>query len=173
MKDTTANRITVFRIMLIPLFLVFAYADMKYWAFGTYAVACISDFLDGYLARKYNEKTVFGAFMDPLADKMLVFAVMCFFIQVDKMPAWVVAIALLREFAVSGLRMMAAQNNQVISAGWSGKIKTASTMACLAAMLLFDSRCLNIICICIILVTTLCSGIEYFIINKHIFKEEK
>lgn len=171
MLNTTANKITMLRIVLIPVFLVLAYTGNIYWALGVYIIACISDFLDGYIARHYNQVSNFGKFMDPLADKMLVLAAMCFFVENGQMPGWVVAIVLFREFAVSGLRLIAVEQNIVIAAAWSGKIKTASTMVCLILMMLFGQyNAVNIISDAVILITTVYSGIEYFIKNKAVFK---
>lgn len=171
MLNTTANKITMLRIVLIPVFLILAYTGNIYWALGVYIVACISDFLDGYIARHYNQVSNFGKFMDPLADKMLVMAAMCFFVENGQMPGWVVAIVLFREFAVSGLRLIAVEQKIVIAAAWSGKIKTASTMVCLILMMLFThSRAISIISSAVILITTVYSGIEYFVKNKAVFK---
>lgn len=171
MLNTTANKITMLRIVLIPVFLILAYTGNIYWALGVYIAACISDFLDGYIARHYNQVSNFGKFMDPLADKMLVMAAMCFFVENGQMPGWVVAIVLFREFAVSGLRLIAVEQNIVIAAAWSGKIKTASTMVCLILMMLFSHiRAISIISSAVILITTVYSGIEYFVKNKAVFK---
>lgn len=169
---TTANKITIGRIVLIPVFLVLAYLGQMYWALAVYIIACLSDMADGYIARHYNQITNFGKFMDPLADKMLVLAAMCFFVENGQMPGWCVAIVLFREFAVSGLRLVAVEQNRVIAAAWSGKIKTASTMVALAAMMLFSQLSLvNIICTVIIVGTTVYSGVEYFYVNRDVFKD--
>lgn len=171
---TTANKITILRIVLIPVFLVLAYMGHMYAALAVYIIACISDFADGYIARHYNQISNFGKFMDPLADKMLVLAAMCFFIENGQMPGWAVAIVLLREFAVSGMRLVAVEQGTVIAAAWSGKVKTAATMVCLCAMLLFSEISLvNIISTIIIVGTTLYSGIEYFWVNRDVFKSFK
>ena len=170
---TTANKITVVRIILVPVFMLLAYINKPYIAFGVYVIACLSDFLDGYIARHYNQITVFGKFMDPLADKMLVLAAMCYFIEAGKIPGWAVAIVIFREFAVSGLRLIAAQKNIVIAAAKSGKLKTASTMVCLGAMLIFsDYNWVNILSTVIIVATTLYSGIEYFKVNINVLSDE-
>ena len=171
MLKTTANKITVLRIILIPVFLLFAYNHLMVPALIVYLVACISDMADGYIARHYNQITNFGKFMDPLADKMLVLAAMCFFIENGQMPGWVVAVVLFREFAVSGLRLIAVEQNRVIAAAWSGKIKTAVTMVCLALMMVFPSDVLNWVCTILILVTTVYSGVEYFMKNKDVFQD--
>ena len=105
MFKTTANKITMLRIVLIPVFLVLAYMGNMMAALAVYIVACLSDFADGYIARHYNQISNFGKFMDPLADKMLVLAAMCFFIENGQMAGWAVAVVLFREFAVSGMRL--------------------------------------------------------------------
>ena len=88
---TTANKLTIMRIALIPVFLVVLYLDFagaRWWALGIFIVACLTDFADGYIARHYNQITNFGKFMDPLADKMLVMAAMCYFVECGQMPGW-------------------------------------------------------------------------------------
>ena len=105
---TTANKLTLARVALIPVFLVILYLDFPYArcaAFGVFVVACLTDFVDGYIARHYNQVTNFGKFMDPLADKVLVMAAMCYLVEIGQMPGWCLAIVLLREFAVSGMRL--------------------------------------------------------------------
>lgn len=169
---TTANKITIFRVILIPFFLVLAYTGHMYWALVVYIIACLSDMADGYIARHYNQITNFGKFADPLADKMLVLSAMCFFIESGQMPAWVVAIVLFREFAVSGLRLVAVERQRVIAAAWSGKIKTGCTMVGLGAMLLFPQiELVNIIVSTLIVITTVYSGAEYFWKNRDVFKD--
>lgn len=169
--NTLPNKITICRMISIPLFLVLAYTGHMAIAFIVYVLACLSDFADGYLARKYNQITNFGKFMDPLADKMLVLAAMCYFVEVGKMPGWAVAIVLFREFAVSGLRMIAVEQNRVIAAAMSGKIKTFATMIALGAIMVFPaSKIIACIATGVIVITTLYSGIEYFIVNLDVFK---
>ncbi len=171
MLKTTANKITLARIIMVPVFLVLAYGDLVYGALAVYIIACLSDAADGYVARHYDQITNFGKFMDPLADKMLVLSAMCFFIDNGQMPGWAVAIVIFREFAVSGLRLLAAEQSRVIAAARSGKIKTACTMAGLAVMLVFGKHNLvNIIFTLLILATTVFSGIQYFIVNKDVLK---
>ena len=171
MFKTTANKITMLRIVLIPVFLVLAYADMMMAALAVYIVACLSDFADGYIARHYNQISNFGKFMDPLADKMLVLAAMCFFVENGQMAGWAVAVVLFREFAVSGMRLLAVEQGQVIAAAWSGKIKTAATMVCLILMLLVNNNVLNTVSTLVIVATTVYSGVEYFYVNRAVFKE--
>ena len=171
MFKTTANKITMLRIVLIPVFLVLAYGDMMMAALAVYIIACLSDFADGYIARHFNQISNFGKFMDPLADKMLVLAAMCFFVENGQMAGWAVAIVLFREFAVSGMRLLAVEQGQVIAAAWSGKIKTAATMVCLILMMLVNNNVLNIESTVIIVATTVYSGVEYFYVNRAVFKE--
>lgn len=172
--NTTANKITVFRIIMIPVFLVLAYMGHLKWAFVVYIIACLSDIADGYIARHYDQVTSFGKFADPLADKMLVLSAMCIMVERGQMPGWVVAVVLCREFAVSGLRLVAVEQNRVIAAAWSGKLKTGCTMVGLGAMLVFANVDLvNIICSALILITTVFSGVQYFWVNIDVFKKEK
>ncbi len=174
--NTTANKITIFRIVLIPVFMVLLYQDLTYWALAVYVVATCSDFIDGYIARNYNQVTDFGKFMDPLADKMLVLAAMCIFIEKELMPSWVVAIVLLREFAVSGLRLLAVEQGKVIAAAFSGKVKTFTTMVALGVLIVVREPWvpfpdfLTVLASVCILGTTLYSGAEYFIKNINVFK---
>ena len=164
-----ANKITMFRVVMIPVFLVFCYLDFpasNYIALAIFILASLSDFADGQIARRQNLVTDFGKFMDPLADKVLVTAAMLMFVEWGQMPAWVLAVVIAREVAVSGMRMMAATDGKVIAAAWSGKVKTASTMVCIILMFLPIPSVLNTICWVVILVTTVYSGVEYFIKNK-------
>ncbi len=178
---TTANKITLFRIILIPVFLLLAYTGHLYWALAVYILACLSDFADGYIARHYDQITDFGKFMDPLADKVLVMAAMCYFVEAGRMPGWALAVVLFREFAVSGLRLIAVEQQRVIAAAWSGKIKTGVTMVCLCLMLLIPAPRLGDsapdfiarISTVLILLTTVYSGVEYFIKNRDVFKDVK
>ena len=130
-------------------------------------------FADGYIARHYHQVSDFGKFMDPLADKCLVMAALCCFVEQGDMLAWILAVVLVREFAVSGMRLVAVEKGRVIAAAWSGKIKTASTMVCICLILFGIPHWLNIVCQVIILVTTVYSGAEYFIKNADVFKESK
>ena len=172
------NKLTMLRVILVPVFMVFAAlsrygtqdfnAGLMLAAGIVFAVASFTDFLDGYLARKNNLVTDFGKFMDPLADKCLVVAAMLWFVEIGQMPAWALLIVLVREFAVSGLRMIASDKGRVIAAGWSGKVKTASTMVCIVLMFLPIPGWLNTVCVAVIAITTLYSGVEYFVLNRDI-----
>ncbi|MBR3562086.1 MAG: CDP-diacylglycerol--glycerol-3-phosphate 3-phosphatidyltransferase [Oscillospiraceae bacterium] len=181
---TTANKLTLLRMALIPVFLGVLYAGFpgsRYVALGVFIAASLTDMLDGYIARHYNQITDFGKFMDPLADKVLVMAAMCWFVEAGRMPGWVLAIVLFREFAVSGMRLVAVEQGRVIAAGWSGKVKTAATMVCLCLMLLIAAPAVGdsapdfvaSISNVVIVATTLYSGVEYFIKNRDVFKNAK
>ena len=163
------NKLTLLRIILILPFLLVLYLDVPYAsiiALVIFIVASLTDMLDGKIARKYNLITDFGKFADPLADKMLVMAAMVWFVDKGQMAGWALLIVLVREFAVSGLRMVASDKGRVIAAGWSGKVKTASTMVCIVLMFLPIPEVLNTVCVAVIVVTTIYSGVEYFVKNK-------
>lgn len=162
---TTASKITLARVALIPVFMVLLLLQQNIAALIVFIVASATDFVDGYIARHYNQVSDFGKFLDPLADKLLVLAAMLIFVQWGRMPAWAVMLVLTREFAVSGLRMVAAANGNVIAAGWSGKVKTASTMVGLCLMILFSNTTLDWVVTAVIAVTTIYSGGEYFAKN--------
>ena len=177
---TTANKITIFRVICIPVFIVLMYMDgaaARSGALAVFVIASLSDFLDGYIARHYNQVSNFRKFMDPLADKILVITAMLLFVESGRMPGWVLALVVAREFAVSGLRLVAVEQGRVIAAAKSGKIKTASTMVCIILMLLIGvpysaPDYLGMVCNAVILLTTLYSGIEYFIVNRDVLKNE-
>ena len=169
---TTASKITLVRVAMIPLFMVFMYLSagnpgLWMWlALGVFILASLTDYVDGQIARKCNQVSDFGKFLDPLADKLLTIAAMTMFCEWGSFPAWALMIVLTREFAVTGLRLVAVGNGTVIAAGWSGKVKTASTMIGLCVMMAFPTvAILNIIVIAVIVVTTVYSGVEYFIQN--------
>jgi CDP-diacylglycerol--glycerol-3-phosphate 3-phosphatidyltransferase len=166
------NKLTLMRIILIPAFMVVLYWNFpgaNYAALAIFIVASLTDLLDGKIARARNLVTDFGKFADPLADKMLVTAAMLWFVETGRMPAWALLIVVCREFAVSGLRMIAADKGKVIAAGWSGKVKTASTMVCIVLMLLLPGFAfLDGFCVGLIVITTLYSGVEYFVKNKDV-----
>ena len=157
---------------MIPAYMVTMYLShgqaglWMYISLAIFIVASLTDFVDGYIARHYNQTTDFGKFLDPLADKLLTIAAMAMFCEWAVFPAWALMVILTREFAVSGLRMVASQKGSVIAAGWSGKVKTASTMVGLCAMMALPGiDILNWIVIFMIVATTLYSGVEYFIQN--------
>ena len=170
------NKLTMLRILLIPVFMVVLYwgfPGATWVALAIFIIASFTDMLDGKIARKYNLVTDFGKFADPLADKCLVMAALCWFVETGDMVGWVLAAVLLREFAVSGMRLIAVEKGRVIAAGWSGKVKTASTMVCICLMLFGIPHWLNLVCQGVILVTTVYSGVEYFAKNWDVFQEKK
>ena len=172
----TANKLTILRVFMIPVFLLVLYLDVPnayYWALAIFVIASLTDTLDGYIASHYNQTTDFGKFMDPLADKCLVTAAMLWFVEIGQMPAWALLVVIIREFGVSGLRMVAADKGRVIAAGWSGKVKTASTMVCIVLMFLPIPAELNLACVAVIVLTTIYSGVEYFVKNRDVISEIK
>lgn len=173
----TANKLTMLRVLMIPAFLLVLYLGQAPWAnyvaLAIFVVASLTDTLDGYIARHYNQTTDFGKFMDPLADKCLVTAAMLWFVEIGQMPGWALLVVIVREFGVSGLRMVAADKGRVIAAGWSGKVKTASTMVCIVLMLLPIAPWINGICVAVIVLTTIYSGVEYFMKNLDMVSQAK
>lgn len=172
---TTASKITLARVAMIPAFLLTMYlsagqAGMWMWiSLGIFMLASLTDFIDGYIARKYHQVSDFGKFLDPLADKLLTIAAMAMYCEWGIFPAWALMIVLTREFAVSGLRMVAGPKGKVIAAGKSGKFKTASTMVGLCAMMALPGiEILNTVVIACIVITTVYSGVEYFIQNWNV-----
>ena len=166
---TTASKITLSRVLMIPVYLVTMYLShgqsnvWMYISLAIFIIASLTDFVDGYIARHYNQVTDFGKFLDPLADKLLTIAAMCMFCEWGVFPAWALMIVLTREFAGTGLRPIAGEQGTVIAAGWSGKVKTASTMGGLCVMMALPGiAILSNIVMFVIVATTLYSGIEYF-----------
>ena len=178
---TTASKITLIRVVLIPVYMVLMLRGYTIPALIVFIVASLTDFVDGQIARRCNQVSDFGKFLDPLADKLLVIAAMVIFVQWGRMPSWALMVVLTREFAVTGLRLIAVGNGRVIAAGWSGKIKTASTMVGLCVMMAAPSiaplaaaqELLDCIIVWIIVLTTLISGIEYFCKNWDVFGLKK
>ena len=169
---TTASKITLIRVAMIPAYMVTMYLSggaaglWMYVSLAIFIVASLTDFIDGYIARKYKQVSDFGKFLDPLADKLLTIACMCMLCEWGMMPAWALMIVLTREFAVTGLRLVAVQNGTVIAAGWSGKVKTASTMVGLCFVMAFPTvGWIVTIVNWMIVITTVYSGMEYFIQN--------
>lgn len=182
---TTASKITLVRVVMIPAFmLAFLLSPEHLWlkwlALGIFILASLTDFVDGQIARKYNQVSDFGKFLDPLADKLLVISAMCIFCQWNLMPAWALMIVLTREFAVTGLRLIAVQKGRVIAAGWSGKVKTFSTMVALCIwiaaydwIVLHGYDWINWVMVLVIVLPTIYSGVEYFIKNWDVLDLKK
>ena len=169
---TTASKITLVRVFMIPLVMIAMYlskgvSGLWMWvALGLFVIASVTDFIDGQIARKCNQVSDFGKFLDPLADKLLTIAVMTMFCEWGCFPAWALMLVLTREFAVTGLRLVAAPKGRVIAAAWSGKVKTASTMVGIIAWLLFPTNTVvGLVVSIVIVVTTVYSGVEYFVKN--------
>lgn len=176
---TTATKFTLLRVAMIPAYMVFMYlsgGEPNAWMWAALAVfilASITDFIDGQIARRCNQVSDFGKFLDPLADKLLTLAAMSMFCQWGHFPAWALMIVLTREFAVSGLRMIAGPKGKVIAAGKSGKFKTASSMIGLCVMMAYPTvEWLCWVVTGLIVLTTIYSGVEYFVKNWNCLWDE-
>lgn len=183
------NRLTIARIVIIPIFMVFLllklpkgqmfFASQDYIAAGIFILASVTDGLDGYIARKRKQITRLGQFMDPLADKLLVSAALISLVELQLIPAWIVWIILGREFAVTGLRAIAAAEGVVIPASKLGKIKTITQIIAISAFLLHDWPFILIgfkistWFIYIALIFTIISGLDYLIKGKRFFHSPK
>lgn len=187
------NKITTFRMLLIPLIiivdLITPLKEIVFFNYLTLAniimvlifiIGALSDFFDGYLARKHNLVTSFGKFMDPLADKLLVFTTMILLLnQQNGLTTWAVIIMLAREFVVSGLRMIAAEKGEVIAAGMLGKIKTNIQFFMIILLLVFGENThivfvvINQIAMYLSVIFSLWSGIDYVLKGKNIILESK
>ncbi|MBQ5756061.1 MAG: CDP-diacylglycerol--glycerol-3-phosphate 3-phosphatidyltransferase [Erysipelotrichaceae bacterium] len=179
------NKLTLLRVILVPFFLLFLLVDAiplnGVWALIVFAAASITDALDGHIARSRNLVTDFGKFLDPVADKVLVFSALIAFTEMGLASSVPVVIMIAREFLVSSLRMVAAANGKVIAAGKSGKIKTAVTMVSIVAILLLLAlmnfgllpglplALISNILIWICGIITVYSGVEYLVQNKEQF----
>lgn len=168
MKNITPNTITYIRIGLIPVFVaaLLTRLDHNYGtgiAIGIFTLAALSDGLDGYLARSRNAITTLGTFLDPLADKLLITAALVTLVQLEEIDAWVVVLILSREFAVTGLRLLAASKGEVIAANKLGKWKTVSQIALVLALIPTGApSLLGTVLTFIAVVLTIASGVEYF-----------
>src|SRR5690625_5018042 len=188
------NKITLSRIFLIPIFILILSIPMDWgeWQWDHYylpithfiagiifLIASLTDWLDGYYARKYNLITNMGKFLDPLADKLLVSAAFILTVQMELAPAWIVIVIISREFAVTGLRLVAAGEGIVLAASSMGKLKTASQIIAIALLLfhnfpfVFVNFPLDMIMLYIALILTAWSGIDYFIKNAHVMRDSK
>ncbi len=176
------NKLTVFRVILIPFFVFFllypGFAGYgNYIAAAIFIVACLTDFADGKIARKYHLVTDFGKFMDPLADKLLVCAAMICLIETGQLAAWIVIVIISREFIISGFRLVASDNGVVIAASYWGKFKTTFQMLMIIVLILdidypfFDI--FGVILTYIALILTVISLIDYIVKNKDVLKEQK
>ena len=185
------NKLTVLRILMIPIFIVLAVAPLDWGELiigGTalpitqlvaaiiFAVASITDWLDGKIARKHNLVTNFGKFADPLADKMLVMTAFIVLVEQGKAAAWIVAIIVCRELAVTALRLLLVEGGEVMAAAWPGKVKTATQMVAIILLLINNIPFAGInfpldqIILYLCLIFTIYSGVDYFAKNKEVFK---
>lgn len=171
----TPNKLTILRVIMIPFFVFFMLADMgnarKYTALVLFIAASLTDTLDGYLARKYNQVTNFGKFMDPLADKLLVCSALICLMDVGKLPSWAVIVIISREFIISGFRLVASDNGIVIAASWWGKSKTISQMVMIILMIadfggVFGT--LETILLYVAVILTVVSMIDYIWKNRQV-----
>lgn len=174
------NKLTMFRIILIPFFVICMVLPIPYGniiALVIFIVASLTDTLDGMIARKYNLITDFGKFMDPLADKLLVCSAMICLIETGQIPAWVVIVIVAREFVISGFRLIAADNGIVIAASMWGKVKTVSQMVMIIVLLLnIDNMFFYVLgqmLIYLSLMLTVISLIDYIVKNKEVLGSQK
>ena len=176
------NKLTCFRVVLIPFFVFFMMApffegDGNYIALVIFIVASLTDLLDGKIARKYHLVTNFGKFMDPLADKLLVCSAMICLIQTGQLAAWIVIIIISREFIISGFRLIASDNGVVIAASYWGKFKTTFQMLMVIALILNLPytwfQALGTVLIYVSLALTIISLIDYIVKNKDVLKDQK
>ena len=174
------NKLTIIRMIMIVPFVIVMLAGSaipagKWIALALFIVASLTDFVDGYLARKYNLVTNFGKFMDPLADKLLVCAAMICLVEMGLIPAWVVIIIMSREFIISGFRLIASDNNVVIAASYWGKFKTVSHMAMIILLLLDIQNPIYYIVtqvvVWIALALTVISLVDYVVKNKQVLTQ--
>ena len=177
-----ANKITLARIILVPVFLAILSIKIKYGHFlaaGVFILAASTDGLDGYFARKRNQVTKLGKFMDPLADKLLVSAALLSLVELGRISAWIAFVIIGREFAVTGLRAIAAADGVVISASKLGKLKTVTQIVAIAILMLdnFPFTFLNLpvdqIAVWLAVIITIVSGVDYFYKNRSIIKKSK
>ena len=173
------NKLTFIRLVLAVPFIYFLQESnaegfvYRMIAFALFVVASLTDFFDGYLARKYNLVTDFGKLMDPLADKILVISALVLFVELRYIPAWMSIIVIAREFLISGIRMLAAAKGEVIPAGKLGKYKTTSQMIVILIMIIVGNQWYNFYLMLIPIILTLWPGWEYTSKAKHYFMNSK
>ena len=177
---TTANKITLFRIILIPVFMYIAIsqgAQGNLLALAIFALASVTDFIDGYIARKYNQITDFGKLVDPLADKLLVMSALLILCEQGVVPSWVCIVILAREFTVSSLRSIAASKGVVLAASFWGKLKTVSQLFCIIYLLsglpeiMIAGMGTRMLSIWIVVFFTIFSGTDYLAKNFDLIKD--
>ena len=181
MKMNLANKITLFRILLIPIFMIFVSINIpynRYIAAFIFLFAAATDGLDGYIARSRNQITVFGKFVDPLADKLLISSALIILVELGDISSWVAFIIIAREFIITGFRVLAAADGIVIAASWWGKIKTVTQIIAIFSTLLNNYPFFLIrfpfskIAMFLAVIFTIISGVDYIYINRNIFIDE-
>ncbi len=168
---TTASKITIARICLIPIFIIFFNIGGMFGnitALFIFLIAAATDGVDGYVARKYNQVTDMGKFLDPLADKLLVTAALVCLVEINKISAWMVVIILAREFIVTSLRTIAAAKGRIIAANMWGKVKTVVQIITVSILMISDISLLNLTAAILMTIVTALSGIDYIVKNKDI-----
>ena len=169
------NKLTMTRIIMVPIFMALMLCQQYVWALVVFSLASITDFLDGYLARKYNLVSSVGKIMDPLADKLLTFGALVCFIQLEVVSVWAPIIIIAREFIISGFRLVASDNGIVIAASYWGKFKTVSHMAMVILMILdFQSHVMQFITGVVVglgLALTIVSLVDYVWKNKQVLTQ--
>ncbi|MGN0194155.1 MAG: CDP-diacylglycerol--glycerol-3-phosphate 3-phosphatidyltransferase [Pseudoramibacter sp.] len=176
------NKITIFRMICIPFFVAameISFPQHYLIALIIFCVASYSDHLDGHIARSRHLITDFGKFMDPLADKLLTASAFICLVEAHQMMAWIVIVIIAREFAITGLRTLAASSGIVIAAGKLGKAKTVSQMITIILLILYSWQpqvqtlwLLGNILVYVALALTIISGIEYFVNNKNVIQSK-
>ncbi len=173
------NQLTLLRIILaIPFIFFLGNAETggfvyRVIALVIFSVASITDFFDGYIARKRNLITDFGKLMDPLADKILVISALVIFVDIKYIPAWMSIVVIAREFLISGIRTLAAAKGEVIPAAKLGKYKTTSQMIVIIIIMIFGKNQYNFYLMLIPVILTIWSGWEYTVKAKHYFMNVK
>ena len=180
MKMNLPNKLTILRVLMVPVFiaLLLIWRDdmiMRLVADGVFIVACLTDFLDGRIARKYNLITNFGKFMDPLADKLLVCSALIALVETRQLPAWICIVIIAREFIISGFRLIAVERGIVIAASYWGKFKTTFQMLMVIFMVanldLFWWKTTTTVLMWIALILTIVSLVDYIVHNIQVLKE--
>lgn len=179
MQMNLPNKLTILRVLMIPFFVLFMLTNItgaadKWIAVAIFIVASLTDFLDGYIARKYNLVSNFGKFMDPLADKLLVSAAMICLVEMGRLPAWIVIVIISREFIISGFRLIASDNGVVIAASYWGKFKTVFQMAMIIVLICNLGGVFGVvetILIWVSLILTIVSLVDYIVKNAGVLKD--
>ena len=162
------NKLTILRVLLVPVVCVLIGLGLYPWAAAFFALGALTDFLDGYLARRDGLITVFGKFLDPVADKLLVLTAMIMLTEKGLLPAWAVVIVAARELAVDGLRLVASGSGKVVAAKLPGKIKTVLQLCCVLSALILQTHPVTLALTVAMAVMTVASGAVYF---KELWKE--